>query len=243
MKGIVLTICLVATLGFAQQARPSFEVASIKLSKLNEGSDSESSPGRIQLQGTLKSIIRTAYGVQPNQIEGGPKWIDEEHYEIDARAIGPAQGQPLLDMLQTLLSERFKLELHRETKVTLGYALVRGKADPKMKQVSPGSSHSNGGPGRLTAQAMTMSGLAARLTRIMGISVVDETGIQGAFDFSLTWAPEKSTPNPVAIDTATDSGGPSIFTAVQDQLGLKLESHKVPVEFLIVDRAERPILN
>jgi uncharacterized protein (TIGR03435 family) len=146
-------------------------------------------------------------------------------------------------MLQTLLADRFKLEFHRETKTASGYALVRGKTDPKMTPVSPGPSHSNGSPGRLAAQAVTMSGLATSLARIMGAAVVDETGVKGAFDFNLTWAPEKSSPNPVTVDTGSDSGGPSIFTAVQDQLGLKLEPRKVPVQLLVVDRAARPILN
>ncbi len=197
----------------------------------------------MQLQGSLQSIISIAFGVKKDQIEGGPKWIDAEHYEIDARANGPVQGQALLDMLQTLLADRFKLQFHREARTASGYALVRGKGDLKMNPVAPGPSHSNGGAGTITAQALTMSNLASRLTRIMGIPVIDETGIPGAFDFKLTWAPEKSSPSPVAVDTTSDSGGPSIFTAVQDQLGLKLEAHKVSVEFLVVDRAERPVLN
>ncbi len=247
MKPIVLTcvlaICAIAAFGQSAATRPSFEVASIKLSKSAEGSDSHSTPGYLRMQGSLKSIIRIAYAVRLDQVEGGPVWIDQEHYQIEARANEPATGQRLLDMLQTLLVEKFKLEFHRETKSVSGYALIRDKGSLKMSEVKPGGLHLRATAGSMTGQTVSMADLATNLSRTLGMPVTDETGLAGFFDFTLKWAPEKTTPSVSTADPSLDSGGPSIFTAIQEQLGLKLEPRKVSKEILVVDRAEKPPLN
>jgi uncharacterized protein (TIGR03435 family) len=116
MKSIMsVTILLTSTLAVVAQTsapRPAFEVASIKLITSNEGSDSEATPGRLRIQGTLRSLIRIAYGVRPDQVEGGPSWVDQDHYAIDAKSEGPAETPELLQMLQTLLADRFQLQFH-----------------------------------------------------------------------------------------------------------------------------------
>src|SRR5689334_23283201 len=106
---IVIMLCsfLASALAQAPARRPAFDAASVKPMDY-EGTDSDSSPGYLHLQGTLKSIIRIAYDVREDQVQGGPKWIDQDHYEIEARAEGPAKSPELMEMLQTLLAERFK---------------------------------------------------------------------------------------------------------------------------------------
>src|SRR5215467_7862838 len=131
MKRIVVAAVLgafVATVFGQDRAKPpAFETASIKLSKTTEGSDSDSTPGYFRGSGTLKAFIRMAYGVSNEQIDGGPKWLDQDRYDIEARADGPAGSPQLFEMLQTLLADRFRLEFHRESKTFPGYAMVAAK--------------------------------------------------------------------------------------------------------------------
>jgi len=239
---LIAMLCGVVILAAGQTPsnRPAFEVASIKLSKMNEGTDSDATTGRLRMQGTLKALIWIANEVSADRIIGGPSWIDQDHYDIDAKADGPADAPLLHQMLQTLLADRFQLQVHREARTVSGYSLVVAKGGLKMKQVEPGQSHgTRGGRDNLTAENIQLSRLAARLTTIVGAPVVDETGNTGYFDFTLKWAPDRTTASP---DTARESD-PSIFTALQEQLGLKLERGKVSIEMIVVDHAARPTLN
>src|SRR5580658_5202762 len=125
---------------FGQTAPPAFEAASIKPSKAEPGSSSgiPTRTGSISARNvTLKRCIRGAYDVQESQIVGGPKWVDEDRYDIDAKAAGPAGDHDLMAMLQSLLAERFKLAFHRETRQLPGYALVVGKSGLKAKRSQP----------------------------------------------------------------------------------------------------------
>jgi uncharacterized protein (TIGR03435 family) len=133
-------------------------------------------------------------------------------------------------MLQTLLAERFKLAVHRETKMLPVYELVTAKSGSKLRQAETreGSSISSGG-GKMTVRHVSMPGFATALSRHIGRPVFDKTGIDGAFDFTLEYAP----------DGADSAGRPSIFTALQEQLGLRLEAAKGPVEILVIDRANK----
>ncbi len=248
MRHLVLLSIIgsLAVQGFAQtpSPRPEFEVASIKLSKLNEGSDSEFTTGRVRMQGTLKSLIEIAYGISPDLIEGGPNWVDQEHYEIDAKAATAANTPELLLMLQTLLADRFMLQFHRETRNVSGYALVVTKDGIRMKEAMPSSSHTTrGSTGIITAENVTIGRLATRLARIVAAPVSDQTGNAGYFDFTLKWAPDKSTLSPEAAARESENPSPSIFTALQEQLGLRLEARKIPIELIVIDRAARPSLN
>jgi uncharacterized protein (TIGR03435 family) len=239
MKPIVLLTAIgiyaMTCFGQWEAKRPAFETASIKLSKTTEGTDSDTSLGYFRGSGTLKGFVRIAYGITNEQIEGGPRWFDEDRYDIEARAEGPAQGPQLREMLQTLLADRFKLEFHLTTKTVSGYAMVPAKGGLKIKEVDSSDSHSTHTTrGSMTVEAVDLKRFAATLSRVFGAPVDDQTAKSGSFTFTLTWAPESNLP-----PGPTTNDGVSIFTALQEQLGLKLEARKVPLEVFVIDRAEK----
>jgi uncharacterized protein (TIGR03435 family) len=224
-------------------AQAQFEVASIKpvaapadgniISGINT-----STPGLMRAQNvTLRRCIRGAYDIPATRVllaPNGPKWFDQDLFNIEARADGPATDPEMMKMLQSLLAERFKLEFHRETRSLSGYQLVVGKKGILAKASEPETKAStNAKRGVIDAKACSMDRLAQRLSESLQVPVANTTGIAGGFDFKLEWSP----------DEAQRDGGPSIFTAIQEQLGLKLESRKFPAEVLIVDRAEKPTKN
>jgi bla regulator protein blaR1 len=163
-------------------------------------------------------------------------------------------GRQLRQMLQTLLADRFQLKLHRETRELPVYALVVAKGGPKLQ---PSKSANNlqmtsGGAGEMTFQGSPISTLAIVLTWMTGRPVLDRTGLTGNYDFTLKWAPDEdqmqryraaNAGSPGNAAPSSDPGAPSIFTELQEQLGLRLESTKGPVETLVVDHAEKPSEN
>jgi uncharacterized protein (TIGR03435 family) len=223
---------------------PSFEVASIKLHQgpVTQVSAVPSGPRiRITAYG-LVGLIMDAYDVKFDEISGGPSWMNSDRFDIEAVAGGeatPAKAQLKL-MLQSLLAERFKLKVHRETRVMPVYALVVGKGGPKLKESAPDAermlTQSGTRGARLTVVKGDMDQLAIQLSSSPGVDrpVINKTGLAGSYDYKLSWAFET---------TASDSDGVSIFTALQEQLGLKLEPQKAPIETLVVDHAERPSAN
>jgi uncharacterized protein (TIGR03435 family) len=232
-------------LGCAQPAGPAFEVASVKPSGAADGSAGwRGSPGYLTVRNySLKALIRIAYRVRDEQIVGGPKWIDSERFDVDARAAGPAKDPELMDMLETLLAQRFQLALHRETKTVTGYALVVPKGGAL--KIRPDAAQGNGEmtrQGKLVAWGISMARVAQALSRILASPVTDQTGAAGFYSFTLEWTPDTAqAPGP---DGAADGySGPSLFTVLQQQLGLKLEPRKDPIEILAIDRAERPAEN
>jgi len=182
---------------------------------------------------TLKRCLMGAYGVGQNEILGGPDWLDQDQFDIQAKAEVSAGDEALMKMLQTLLADRFKLAVHRENKTIQAYALEIAKKGPKMEKSEPGESRTSNGLGLIEARSTTMAGLAQRLGRQLDRPVVDRTGLQGGFNFKLEWTPEGAQP----VD------GPTIFVAIQQQLGLKLDPQKAPVEVLVIDHAEKPTEN
>jgi uncharacterized protein (TIGR03435 family) len=138
-------------------------------------------------------------------------------------------------MLQTLLAERFHLVLHRETRSLQAYVLEVAKGGSKLEQSTGEGSSTDSRRGGMVARGTTMDRFAQVLARQMDLPVANQTGLEGAFNFKLEWAPESARPEPNA--------GPSIFTALQEQLGLRLRTQKAPVEVLVIDRAERPTEN
>jgi uncharacterized protein (TIGR03435 family) len=228
------TWILLATYAFAQP--PSFEAASIKPNKeVSSGTHWDSHPGTISMRGqTLKGLICVAYHVKDSQVAGGPKWIDGERFDINAKSVGPEDDPKLLEMLQTLLADRFQLVFHREQKIAPSYALVVAKSGLKIKPVEGADgSRSKSGRGQLTAQGVSMEKLAELLSRQVKTAVVDFTGAPGAYDFKLEWSTEGD-----ANDVES-----ALFAALQSQLGVKLESRKLPVDLIVVDRAEKPSEN
>ena len=222
---------------------------------------------------TLKELIVIAYRVQPFQISGGPPWLDSVHYDILAKPESkPKQGEVQL-MLQSLLADRFQLVLRHESKELPVYAITLAKKDgkpgPQLVEskeggcVQPDLSKPPAPPepgkppmlhcgqmmmrpGHITAIAIPVGNMIPMLARFLGRTVVDKTGLTGHYDISLDWTPDPGMGMqlpPGVTPPPSDPDGPSIFAAFQEQLGLKLESQKGPVEMLVVERAEKPSEN
>ena len=231
MKRHILFFLLAATL-FAQ--RPSFEVATIKpndpVKNPGGGAGWSNSKSGLKAFGSLHALIKQAYGVEDTQISGGPNWLTHDMFEINAKPSAPASADELRLMLQTLLSERFKLTLHRETRQLPVYSLVLTKSGSKLQPADGDVRGVSSGPALLRG-TMDTAAIARNLTSTLGRTVIDNTGLKGSYKFAMTWAADDQ------------SAGPSLFTVIQEQLGLKLESTKGPVEVLVIDHAEPPSEN
>jgi uncharacterized protein (TIGR03435 family) len=231
----------------AVSAPPAFEVASIK--PVAPGSDGGSwivDHGRFIAQtGWVRAVIAWAYNVLPPvKVHGAPTWIDTDPYHFEAKAEDPNAGpDQIRAMMQTLLVDRFKLMVHRETQEEQVYTLVVGKNGSKMQEAKEGQrSHMEyPGPGQLVCTACPLVTLtAAVLSSILGIPVLDNTGLKGFYNFSLEFADPRWGSKDLPSELASR---PDIFSAVQEQLGLKLEAKKGPVEILLVDHIEKPSAN
>lgn len=238
MLRALLPILFLATCALAQP--PAFEAATIKPSRDTPGhTGTHTRTGMVVMTGhTLKSMICTAYHVKESQVTGGPKWIDEDRFDINAKAEGAAQDigddKQLMRMLQTLLADRFQLVFHHEEKIAPTYALVVVKSGLRIKPVEGVTgSNSNGSRGKLTATGVSMEKLAESLSRQLGTPVTNLTGVPGAFDFTLEWS----------VEGDKNDAESALFAALQSQLGLKLEMRKLPVDLLVIDRAEKPSEN
>ncbi len=216
---------------------------------------------------TLSALIRSAYGVTSFQILGAPSWISSEKYDIDAKldesavskegALSIEERNRLnLHRLRALLAGRFKLALHRETRELPVYALLTANDGLKLQASRPDSNpaerihHIFMDSDRLSAEAVTMASFGDMLSERLRRNVVDETGLTGNYDITLHWAPDESQPlrdldgKPVSDGKLPPAyPDPAFFTALQDQLGLRLESQIAPVEVLVIDHAEQPSEN
>jgi uncharacterized protein (TIGR03435 family) len=215
------------------QTGPSFDVATVKPSDalknagVASGWSISASHNGLKIMGTLQTFIKYAYNIEDVQISGGPPWLDRDMYDINAKAARRVPVAELKRMLQSLLIERFKLTVHFETRELPVFSMVLAKGGPKLQR-SDGTVRGFSSGGTFLRGAIDSGGLATHLTSTLHRTVIDNTGLQGVWKFNLTWVPD---------DVTT---GPSIFTAIQEQLGLKLESAKGPVQVLIVDHAEKP---
>jgi len=218
---------------------PRFEVASVKPSLADPGNSGITTRrGSLKADNvTLQRCIMGAYGVGPHQIAGGPAWLASDRFEINARAAANVNDDDtLMQMLQALLAERFRLQLHRETKTVTAYVLEVMKNGSKLeKATGDGDSSTNSSHGHLEARHTDMDLFAKVLARSMELPVVNGTGLEGRFNFKLAWTPDG--------DKAGPDSPPSIFTALQEQLGLRLRTAKAPVEVIVIDRAEKPTEN
>jgi bla regulator protein blaR1 len=247
---------------------PAFEVASIKPNKSGEPDVRLmfTPDGFSATNVPLREFIRMAYQVQEFQMSGGPPWINSERYDIEAKVDSSAAEQlRQLDqdqhrrMLQPLLEDRFQLKVHWEQKELPVYALAVAKNGPKLHEAKAGDTYPDGfkgpdgvghaglmriGPGGITAQGVPMDAIVRLLSQQLGRTVVDKTGLKGNYDVQLQWTPDNGPASMMGPDSkpAPDSG-PSIFTAIQEQLGLKLESQKGPVDVLMIDSVGRPSAN
>ncbi|HWD00674.1 MAG TPA: TIGR03435 family protein [Candidatus Sulfopaludibacter sp.] len=226
----------------AQESTPpaDFEAASIKRSTATgEGASFDRRAGMLSIRNaTLQACIREAYGVSDSQIVG-QRWLKPDRYDIVAKMPSGISGTAAQHgMLQRLLAERFKLALHRETREMQVYRLVAAKNGPQIQPVEAAAGGIGTGSGKVNAQVIPMSRLAEFLGREqarLDHPVVDATGLSGLYTFTLEWTP----------DDRQNAGSPgtSIFAAIQEQLGLKLEAGKGQVEAIVVEHAETPTGN
>ena len=192
---------------------------------------------------SLESLMSRAFGVVEAQIEGGPRWIGSDEYDVEARANTSAEmsSEEVRPALQAMLADRFGLKVHRESRQGQIYSLTIAKGGPKMKEHTgegrTGIGASVGG-GKIEIRGTNtrMARLAEYLSSQMGRPVVDHTGLSGEYDFFVAWASDDSASN----DT---NGGVSVFAALQEQLGLKVEAAKGPIETIVVDSATKASAN
>jgi uncharacterized protein (TIGR03435 family) len=269
MRLTLIAMVLVACIGAAQSQDaappPKFEVVSIKPNTSGDfNAGIRSFPRRFEAKNVwLRYLIQFAWNIKDFQLTGGPGWISSDRYNVEATADRNATAEQQRLMVQALLEDRFQLKLHREARESRAYALVAAKGGIKLQASKAGSCEERKpdtqdpkGCGnlawsqqRVDGTDITREAFATALTQTLQQPVIDRTGFTGKFDVHVEWAPDQSTPGILVPDPgppedgATDPNGKSIFTVLQEQLGLKLESTKGPVEFLVIDRLERPSEN
>ena len=254
-----LNVCVIVACGAAASglliaqaaAPPAFEVATIKPSQPETpGPLIGISAGRLTLTSfTLKELMVYAYWIHPSQVLRAAGWMEADKFDIVAKPEGgQVSEEPLRKMLQILLADRFQLKFHHDMKQLPAYALVLAKNGSKMKARMP----DGGGPGfRLVFQGARLPGRNASMAQLTFVlqavvldrPVLDKTGLAGNFDFDLSWMPNETQFGGRGGTTPADPDSPDIFTAMTEQLGLKLESQKDPVDILMIDRAEKPSAN
>ncbi|HXP84817.1 MAG TPA: TIGR03435 family protein [Bryobacteraceae bacterium] len=271
MKHPIAAFLLASALAYSQP-QPKFEVASVKPSNSADRRPLVNVfNGSTWSNVTVKLLILQAYNIKDFQISGGPGWSDSDLFDVTVKPEGPMKPDQFALILQSLLADRFHLVIRRETREMPVYALVVAKNGPKIKaanksdpvipQLKDRKDLPSGGArrpgvsiirrGRLTNYMTNMSALAANLANVLGRPVVDKTGLTGMYDLMLEWTPdENQVANFQAIGVPEGFGapppdwqGPTLFTALEEQLGLKLESEKGPVEMFQIERIERPSEN
>ena len=236
-------LLLLTTALAASAQNLTFDAATIKANRSIGGVSSiHVSKGRVSMTNvSLKKLVLNAYGIPDDRdyLIDGPAWLATERFDIEATFPGDTPVPEVRKMMQTLLADRFKLAQHKEVRQAPIYSLVVAKNGPKIQPVQDGASRTSGGPGRLEATKISMEKLADLLAKAMCMRIVDATGLKGVFDFTLEWTPDQKTGPPTDGDVTTAVTGPSIFTALQEQLGLRLQGGKGAVEVLIVDHIEK----
>jgi uncharacterized protein (TIGR03435 family) len=240
---------LVFALGAGAQEPLAFEVASLKPSAPGgRGGIIRPQPGNQTYIGTnvsLRLMMTVAYSVTDRQISGGPDWVATDPFDVTAKAARPGTTDELHRMLQNLLEERFQLKVRRENRESPVWALVVDKGGPKlMEHDAQDLDHP---PIRFTRTGLegrnvNMPYFAFMLSRILDRNVVDKTGLKPYYDTKLEFTPDRAGPR-VNGDDSPPPEGPTIFTALREQFGLKLESDKAPVEFLVIEHVEKPAGN
>jgi uncharacterized protein (TIGR03435 family) len=263
--------------GRSGERRPAFEAASIKQNKSGDWRRvlGPAPGGRFTATNVpARDLIAYAYGISQDgasfRIVGGPKWIDEDRFDVNAVVTGTWTPTQMREMMRTLMADRFRLAAHAETREMPTYTLAvvpnrplllrrsvvdeaaclarreaiqrREPVPPPVPDAPPICGTGRTIPGTITAVGGSMTSLASTLGQFVSRSVVDRTELSGLFDFELKWMPDTIPQVPAdAPPLNIDPNGPSIFTALQEQLGLKLESTHGPVDIIVIDRLEHPI--
>jgi uncharacterized protein (TIGR03435 family) len=245
---LLLLIFFATQLARAQTPAPAFEVATIKPAATpSDGHTHINYPPNDRFSAsniTILALMQWAYGMPEKQILEGPAWLASTRFDIQAEAdigekmktLTSEQGNELKRrMVQALLADRFQLKLHPETRTLPAYDLVLAKGGEKLqpsksngKSIGVGRTHFNG-------EGLDMTSIAEELSKVAGRVVVDKTGLTGRYDFKLLWTADDA--------PATDGDPPTLFTAIQEQLGLKLESAKEPVPVFVIDHVDQPTPN
>ncbi len=242
----------------ASAGRPAFEVAAVRPSKPGRwGQDLDESGDRLTIQNyTVRKLIREAYGLKSDsQIIGGPDWINDQHFDIvakvdddDAARIAKMTddqgGKEWALMLQSLLADRFQLRIRHEKRALPVFALLVTHSGPKIKQTPASGASGDAGIdinwGELNARAASMDAFADSLTSLRDLNsrvVINRTGLGGNYDFQMEWARDRGD------GASTDSPYPGIFTALEEQLGLKLKSERATVDVVVIESAAEPSMN
>jgi uncharacterized protein (TIGR03435 family) len=253
----------------ATPAPMEFDVVSVKPNTSENGMMRVMTrPGIFSATGvTLKTLIQQAYNIREDLISSGPGWVGSSAWDIEGK-ISPADADALKamtneqrnaaqrQMMQHALVDRFKLQTHIETKTLPVYELVLAKSGSKLKEADPNNTYPTGikgpdgigragsiriEPGKLMGQGLPISSLTNILSRNVERTVIDKTGLTGKYDLTLTWKPEDD--HGGQENGAADANAPDLFTALQEQLGLKLVSTKGPVDTLVIDHVEKPAEN
>ena len=276
----VLSVGICAGVAVHAQAPLAFEVALVKVNRSGDWRKALGpAPGGrfVATNNTLRDLIPFAFGLPQAtagfRIVGGPKWIDEDRFDITATVTGSWTPQQMSEMLRTLLADRFRLVARHETRDLPTYALVKAartfgprlrvsevdqaacnarraaiQRGERVEPIAPGAKPICGSgrtvPGTITASGWSMDALTSALSPFVSRVVVDRTQLPGLFDFELTWTPD-TVPvlPPDAPPLNIDPNGPSLFSALQEQLGLKLESTRGPVDVVVIDSVGHPSEN
>jgi uncharacterized protein (TIGR03435 family) len=264
MRTRLLAVIALLLWGIVLCAQDTFEVMSVKPNVSADGpSDPKISPQRFAwVNATLRQLVQVAYEVRPYQLVALPEWADTARYDVSATASFAASPQQMRVMLQHLLAERFELVAHHDRRELPVYSLVLSRRDgrlgPGMKQASVDCESITAKPvdsttaqadyagcipqmglTRFKASGYRPSGLASALMRVADRPVIDKSGLTGTFDIELTWTPDPMMLPPGA-PAPSSTPGSSLFTSLEEQLGLKLVSDHGPVDVLVIDRINRP---
>jgi uncharacterized protein (TIGR03435 family) len=250
---------------------PAWDVSTVKPAGPNErGSTFGYTPDGIKIMNVpLWTIVREAFGLNDDHLFGGPGWAKTSMFDVEAK-VSPDDAPKLKGleieqrraMVVSLLEERFGLKYHRETRELPEYELVVAKGGVKMQPSKPDPPAADGGEprgnhslfmhgrGHLESTAAGMTGLVRILSAQLDRTVIDKTGLTGNYDYKLDWTPDDAAPAMAKASDASpgegassNNSGPSLFTALEEQLGLKLESSKGPVDVVVIDQLEQPTAN
>jgi len=249
-----------------QTPPPAFDVVSIKPNTSSGDlimlGGPELAHGRFVARNIpVRNLVQFAYNVQNFLISGGPGWIGSDHFDIEAKADGPLTVEQARVLVRTMLEDRFRLQVSRQSANKPVYALVVNKkgakltlsADQTPAVLGPpaeGAPRREGlprgmsrvGPGQFHSFARPISSLAQALAAQLQRPVLDRTELKGLYDIDLTWTPDQVPPD-LPADIRPDPAGPSLFTALVEQLGLKLESTTGIVEVVVIEKVEKPTAN
>lgn len=249
-----LSLCIAFPILSQDQPPLSFEAASVKPNKSGEMRMAvDFQPGgKFSAQNVpLRILIALAYGVRPDFVIGGAGWLASDRFDVVAKAAQTTAPDELRRMLKGLLAERFKLEVHSDERIMPAYALLVGKNGPKLQPAEAGllteqrcrPADPIPGQKHVLCEHMTMALMANTLqelaTRDIDCPVVDQTGIAGAYTFELAWTPSA---RPGAADPPDPAAGPTLFHAMDRQLGLRLENRKLPLPVIVIDKVERVLI-